>query len=657
MDALSVCPYEFKGGFVVFDDDDDKGDDDDNDLSLSSPSSSVDGVNVGSRNKKKIDNKYCVDWIPFDRGIDGKSARHGTVKEPGSIRSIGGVTGTEFLYIDRRGAVDHKKDEGKKDRGAIYYAYDTNVDGFIDTNDELVGCDFIEQGFAVYGRDINTNMASVGDSTYRPKFIYVSTRTEIYRWRISMPKTNETTIRLGKRQLVIDCRGMSSDLFSVCDEDHADEIEQSHNEKEGEQRYNDLLRTTRNIVFANNGTMYLSLGAPTSYATTTDADNEDAANARAHHQIRRFDNFTDTEFGDFPLSFYDGEVVAYNIHQDVGMAFDRNGVLWEIDNHTKIFHNSSNNSTKPQDHFKLNRFPAVDNICASNSIITYGQINSSKIANLSSTASNIFASKSQNSRRRRTITSQENASWSFAQPDEERRESGSDYETENCATKTEMESEGGSSPSGIVFYQYQKDRPKGCFGTFPKEMDGYAFITYRGESQEMMTNTTASNQKDSYATFPRVVYLPMDDKGRVPKGGKEHTFFVVDYALNKDQGKVKNGDDDKQEIATTASTTPPVVKKRKIIWANSEAAEGGIFRPTDLDFDTCGRLLISSDGVGEKGIPGFVRISYIPNEGKIPVLRDSSSNRWTTPPPQMYITATTVLQLFLFLYFFLMVLI
>lgn len=117
-----------------------------------------------------------------------------------------------------------------------------------------------------------------------------------------------------------------------------------------------------------------------------------------------------------------------------------------------------------------------------------------------------------------------------------------------------------TAPLGIVFYNYTKDRPKTCTGGFPPEMDGYAFIALHGSWNR--------NVPVGYS----VVYARMDANGD-PMDDEP-----VDFLTHKLPG----------------------------------AKWGDGFRPVDVDFDTCGRLLVSSDGTKSLGYGGskVVRVEH-----------------------------------------------
>lgn len=131
-----------------------------------------------------------------------------------------------------------------------------------------------------------------------------------------------------------------------------------------------------------------------------------------------------------------------------------------------------------------------------------------------------------------------------------------------------MALQGHSAPLGITFYEWKapEDRPPSCPPNvaFPQQMDGYAFIAYHG-----------SWNRD-VPTGYKVVYVEMDENGD-PLGSAP-----VDLLAHE----------------------PPNAK-----WDDG-------FRPVDVDFDECGRLLISSDGDRNDGFLGS-KIVRMENTGPV----------------------------------------
>jgi hypothetical protein len=118
--------------------------------------------------------------------------------------------------------------------------------------------------------------------------------------------------------------------------------------------------------------------------------------------------------------------------------------------------------------------------------------------------------------------------------------------------------QGHSAPLGIVFYEYTEERPEECGDIipFPESYNRYAFIAFHG-----------SWNRDIPTGF-KVVYVPFDEEGNA-------TGPPVDLLAHE----------------------PPNAK-----WEDG-------FRPVDVDFDDCGRLIVTSDGTGNQGSK-IVNIQY-----------------------------------------------
>jgi glucose/arabinose dehydrogenase len=104
-----------------------------------------------------------------------------------------------------------------------------------------------------------------------------------------------------------------------------------------------------------------------------------------------------------------------------------------------------------------------------------------------------------------------------------------------------------SAPLGMTFFKY-KNWPKECKGGLDKSFDGDAFVAYHG-----------SWNRD-IPTGYKVVRIPMNDKG-----------------------------------------LPSIDQPIDFMWHEGNAKFPSGIRPVDLEFDKCGRLLITSDGTRPNG--------------------------------------------------------
>ena len=147
--------------------------------------------------------------------------------------------------------------------------------------------------------------------------------------------------------------------------------------------------------------------------------------------------------------------------------------------------------------------------------------------------------------------------------------------------------QGHSAPLGIIFFNFTSpdDRSDFCKGTesFPKEMDGYSFIAYHG-----------SWNRD-VPTGYKVVYVQMDENG-----------------------------DAIGEPIDLLSHEPP----------NAQWEDG--FRPVDVHFDVCGRLLVTSDGTKGYGSK-VIRLEFLrPGEKPTPTPTSNQPEIETESPPSNF---------------------
>jgi len=133
----------------------------------------------------------------------------------------------------------------------------------------------------------------------------------------------------------------------------------------------------------------------------------------------------------------------------------------------------------------------------------------------------------------------------------------SDETCRNDRIQSELAMQAHSAPLGIVFYNYTATHPNGCSGALPESMHGHAFIAFHG-----------SWNRD-IPTGYKVVSVPMTTDG----------------------------------LVDTSEPFDLLVRASK----NAKWTSG--YRPVDVDFDECGRLLVTSDGTKGKG-SNVVRIVY-----------------------------------------------
>jgi len=145
-----------------------------------------------------------------------------------------------------------------------------------------------------------------------------------------------------------------------------------------------------------------------------------------------------------------------------------------------------------------------------------------------------------------------------------------------------------SAPLGITFYQYQENRPPECnnVAPFPVEMDGDAFVAFHG-----------SWNRD-IPTGYKVVRLPITEDGTGVVGG----IGADPIDLLKHEG--------------------------------SEARWADGFRPVDVSFDQCGRLLVSSDGSRNIGDYAGSKIVRIESTAALPSPAPAAVAPFTVAPSE-----------------------
>jgi glucose/arabinose dehydrogenase len=137
----------------------------------------------------------------------------------------------------------------------------------------------------------------------------------------------------------------------------------------------------------------------------------------------------------------------------------------------------------------------------------------------------------------------------------------SDADCRNNYEKPVLAMQAHSAPLGLTFYNYKEERPSKCNEVipFPKSMHGYIFIAFHGSWNRQIP------------TGYKVVYIPTSSDGKSVIG----RIGANPIDLLAHEGVDAKWDDN--------------------------------FRPVDVTFDDCGRLLVSSDGDSKNKI---VRIQY-----------------------------------------------
>jgi glucose/arabinose dehydrogenase len=156
---------------------------------------------------------------------------------------------------------------------SVVLVKDTNNDGIPDSKTTIVTASGLNHGLAVHGG-----------------FLYASSDVTVWRW----PFNSVTKTTTGPQVEVV--RNINADGNGGAPFGH----------------------TTRTLAFDSSGRLYISVGSN---------NNIDANSYRA--RIRRF---SVSDSSTFPLDFTKGEVFADGLRNEVGLAFDKFGILWGVEN-------------------------------------------------------------------------------------------------------------------------------------------------------------------------------------------------------------------------------------------------------------------------------------------------------------------------------------
>ena len=289
-----------------------------------------------------------------------------------------------------------------------------------------------------------------------------------------------------------------------------------------------LGHTTRTLIFDDQGRLYISVGS-----------NENVDEDSHRSRIRRL-TISDQN-ANLPLDYQNAEVFADGLRNEVGLAFDRHGVLWGVENGADNLMRSDLGGDIHNDNpgEELNRFPEA--LAGSH----WGYPECWSEYDLP-----------------RSIGLGRGTQWAWPSLSQPITCTITDKECREERIASELSMQAHSAPLGITFYNYSysSSRPEGCTGEFPESMDGHAFIAFHGSwNRDIPTGYS-------------VGFVPMTEDG------------LVDATEPSDFLSSPSDNDAK--------------------WSSG-------FRPVDVEFDRCGRLLVTSDGTGREGRgSNVVRIAY-----------------------------------------------
>lgn len=287
--------------------------------------------------------------------------------------------------------------------------------------------------------------------------------------------------------------------------------------------------TTRTLAFDANGKLYVSVG---SYS------NVDADSHRS--RIRRFTLTTNTDnavpVGGFDFQ-NDGELFADGLRNEVGLAFDKRGVLWGVENGADNLHRADLGGDIHDEHpaEELNAFREDDVGKHWGYPYCWTQFGTDLAG------PGVGAAKG-------TV-------WAWPSFVNDGVHTDAWCRANTVPPRVAMQAH--SAPLGLAFYSHESALTRCPSGqnnktALPANMDGDAFVGYHGSWNR------------SPPTGHKVVRVPMTSAGAV-EGGGVADVTPIDV--------MKNG------------------KGEGARWANG-------LRPVDVRFDACGRLLVSDDGPG-----------------------------------------------------------
>ena len=284
--------------------------------------------------------------------------------------------------------------------------------------------------------------------------------------------------------------------------------------------------STRTLIFDENGYLYISVGS---------VGNVDVDDFRS--RIRRFQIPANGTLPSGGFDFQQGEIFATGLRNEVGLAFDRNKVLYGVENGADNLVRDDLGGDIHNDNpgEELNRFP-IENL--------------GKHYGYPFCWTEYKLPKSISPGGKGTI-------WAWPST----KAVKNDQWCRDNTVKPMLSMQAHSAPLGITFFNYTyvgndtEDCPSG--GGFPQYMDGDAFIAFHGSWNR--------NPPTGY----KVVRVPMN------RNGSPKVDDPIDFLCHGGGGaKFPNG-----------------------------------FRPVDVVFDKCNRLLVTSDGTRGSGT-GVVVVQY-----------------------------------------------
>jgi glucose/arabinose dehydrogenase len=324
---------------------------------------------------------------------------------------------------------------------SVVFVHDSDRDGLPDSRLTVAYAEGINHGLAI-------------DNGY----LYASSDSTVYRWSILGVNNNSFLEAVGQQEIII------------------------HNMNEESDGSHRVGHQTRTLEFDDRGRLLVPVG----FVNNID---EDSFRSR----IRRFDLTTASDVV-FPIDFITGEVFANGLRNEVGLAFDKHGVLWGVENSADNLFREDLGGDIHQDNpaEELNRFREEDKGQNWGYPQCWTEFNIPGSFGVGQGAV-------------------------FAWPSFLREGTTTDEECRANTIPPLMALQGHSAPLGMTFYNWKdpSELSLNCAAqaAFPREFDGFAFIAYHG-----------SWNRD-IPTGYKVVYVEMDSNGD-PVGNEPYNLLM-----------------------------------------------------------------------------------------------------------------------------------